>query len=78
MRYARAQEYYKARGPFLDNQREIVHIRYANGGSKMTRLRALERKRPADDQTDWVTAFFMPSFTLALLRRCFSLRGKPS
>jgi hypothetical protein len=34
----------------------------------MTQLRALEKKRPADDQTNWVTAFFMGR--LSHWRRC--------
>ena len=48
----------------------------------MMQLQALERKRPSDDQINWVTAFFMAAFHLgavaALLGRLPSYRMQVS
>jgi hypothetical protein len=42
----------------------------------MMQLQALERKRQADNQINWVTAFFMAAFHLGVIVALFFLLGK--
>ena len=42
----------------------------------MTQLRALERKAVAEDQTNWVTAFFMAAFHMGAVAALFFLTWK--
>jgi fatty-acid desaturase len=42
----------------------------------MTQLQALERKPPANDQTNWVTAFFMAAFHIGAVAALFFFTWK--